>query len=327
VNGWFTLNPSHNPEWKDFTPLEWVAKRQPKRLMVQIGHNHGLFQFGFEAQYEGDPATGFTQKGTSPDQQPPDDYWTQWEKVASGLAALPAGVGTILVVLLPKVGAVASLEPGSDKRTAGYADFYEPAFIPTANVLGHDQVKTADETIRDFINPKIRKIITDAASAAGNAGRLKFLDAWAMFDGYDYKNSLQASRRIRINTNQYIDNRYLDGSGRGFLSWLPGSQLVQGGFQSVDGMHPTGAGYAVLASKALDLLGLKYDMGALLGTAFGRDQLLSNFPVQLDYLDSALHLIRDAARADHFIPDFQKPLTENSHVVEVLHAMTAVFHP
>jgi hypothetical protein len=119
----------------------------------------------------------------------------------------------------------------------------------------------------------------------------------------------------------------LDGSGRGFLSWLPGSQLVQGGFQSVDGMHPTGAGYAVLASKALDLLGLKYDMGALLGTAFGRDQLLSNFPVQLDYLDSALHLIRDAARADHFIPDFQKPLTENSHVVEVLHAMTAVFHP
>ncbi len=414
INGWFTLNPSHNPDWDTFTPLKWAEVREPRRLMVQIGHNHGLFQFGFEAKDQGDPATGFTQKGSAPFQQPPDEFWTQWQKLADGLAALPKSIETILIVLLPKVGAVASLAPSSDRRTDGYADFYEPAwvfavlsgrilagssgternprlahrgrrsferrskicgthrasgscsprihnplgvlpgitaatthaerrlssppiptqsseeppaFIPKPNILSGAQVQIADETIRDVINPKIRQIVTDAATVTGTQARVKFLDAWAVFDGYDYKDSLQVTRRIWVNTKEYVDNRYLNGAPPLLnLPWLPGNRLVEGGFQSVDGMHPSGAGYAVLASKALKLLGLKSEP-SLLQTAFAEDKLLSQYPVELDYLGSALHVIRNAQHANHFLPDLVQPLNEQSHIAEILHAMATVFHP
>jgi lysophospholipase L1-like esterase len=328
INGWFTLNPSHNPEWQDYTPLKWVEVRQPKRLVVQIGHNHGLFQFGFEAQTVGDPYTGLTQKGTAPFQQQPDDYWIQWQKVADALAALPRSIETIVVVLLPKVGAVASLEPGSDKRVNSYSDFYEPAFIPTPNVLSRDQVEAADETIRTKINAQIQKIVTDSAKAAGTDSRLKFLDTWALFDADDYKNTLQATRRVRVDTNHYIDNRYLHGTPPlVHLPWLPGNRLAAGGFLSVDGMHPSGAGYAVLAGEVMKLLGLKYDPSDLLQTAFNDDKLLSQYPVELDYLGSALHLLRTAQHANHFIANLVQPLDDNSHLVSILHAMTSVFHP
>jgi hypothetical protein len=328
INGKFTLNPSQNPDFGDFTPLKWVAAREPKRLMVQIGHNHGLFQFGFEAQSVGDPSTGLTQPGTSPFQQQPDDYWTQWQKLGDGLAALPPSVQTILVVLLPKVGAVASLEPGSDKRSNNYADFYEPAFIPAPNILSGDQVAEADRVIRDTINQRIQKIVTDAAAAKGAVGRLKFLDSWAYFDSKDYKNYLQTPRRIRVDTNHYVDNRYLNGAPPLVnLPWLPGNRLVEGGFQSIDGMHPSGVGYAAIASEAMKLLGLNHDPSSLLQTAFSDDKLLSQYPVEMDYLGSILHTLRDAQHANHFVPNPQAELTENSHIVDVLHAMTGVFHP
>lgn len=328
INGWFTLNPGRNEEWKDYTPLKWAEVREPKRLVIQVGHNHGLFQFGFEAKEQGTPETGFTQPGTSPFKQQPDGFWKQWEDLAEGLAALPKSIGTILVVLLPKIGGVASLEPRSDKRLGGYADFYEPAFVPSPNVLSREQVEAADKAIRNILNPRIKQIITDAAVAAGTEKRVKFLDAWTVFDRDDYKNSLQTGRRIRVDANQLVDNRYLQGAPP-FLNLpiLPHNRLVAGGFQSVDGMHPTGVGYAVIAAAALQELGLNGNISELLQRAFDEDKLLSQYPPELDYLVWTLRILRAAQHANDFVQVQPHQLSGDSHVVDLLNAMMAVFHP
>src|SRR5262249_27157687 len=97
INGRFVLNPSQNPAFDGFTPVDWVRARRPQRLLVQIGHNHGLYLIGSEAkdvpfdQPGGDGLHG--------------DFWSQWQTLAANLADLPAEVGTIIVALLPKVGA------------------------------------------------------------------------------------------------------------------------------------------------------------------------------------------------------------------------------
>jgi hypothetical protein len=45
-----------------------------------------------------------------------------------------------------------------------------------------------------------------------------------------------------------IENRYLDGQPQIALGALFMLKLIAGGFLSVDGMHPSGCGYAVFAS-------------------------------------------------------------------------------
>jgi hypothetical protein len=89
------IRPEDPDRQRDFTPLDWVKIREPEILAVQIGHNHGLLSVGFSAEDKGitngDPIHG--------------GYFEQRQKLADGLAALPATVQTILVTMLPKVGA------------------------------------------------------------------------------------------------------------------------------------------------------------------------------------------------------------------------------
>src|SRR5262249_35997046 len=120
INARFTLNPSQEPAFNELTPLDWVSERRPRRLLVQVGHNHGLYQIGSQAE-----DVSFTQPGSSGVY---GDYWSQWQKLATALAGLPPEVGTIVVALLPKIGAVANLQPRETLRESGYARSYGPVF-------------------------------------------------------------------------------------------------------------------------------------------------------------------------------------------------------
>src|SRR5262249_38970651 len=158
--------------------------RRPRRLLVQIGHNHGLYLIGSEAkdvpfdQPGGDGLHG--------------DFWSQWQTLAANLAGLPAEVGTIIVALLPKVGAVANLEPREADRENGYALTYGPVLSASSSILPGPRLAAIDQSIRDA-NARIQQIVTDAATAAGTAGRLLFLDAFALLDAFDFKNSLDSN--------------------------------------------------------------------------------------------------------------------------------------
>jgi hypothetical protein len=317
VNARFVLNPQQKSEYMNFSALDWVEKREPETLLVQIGHNAGLFPFGFEAKDQPSVAQG-DHDGL--------DYFGQWKKVADRLAALPASsVKNILVVLLPKVGAVAALHPTSSQRVNGYAPFYEPRILPVSRTLSGARVAAMDGMIRET-NRQIEKVVRASAKSAGTEGRLKFLDAYASLEGLDFKNSLDDKRRLKLTGNQLIDNRYLDGRPN-FPQVLKGT-LVAGGYQSIDGMHASGVGYADLASRAMQALGLRHtaaDRSTLLRRGFDEDSLLSRYPLELDGLIRLIDIARSFIRAGHFIPATTETLTDQTHLAVALPMLSSAF--
>jgi GDSL-like Lipase/Acylhydrolase len=316
LNARFTLNPAQGADFANFTSLDWVRQREPEILAVQIGHNHGLFSIGFSAEDKGitngDPVHG--------------GYFDQWQKLADGLAALPDTVQTILVTLLPKVGATGNLKPRGDERVNGYAPFYEPVLSTHTTVLLGSRLGEIDQEIRQ-VNQKIQDIVTNAAKATGSEKRLVFLDTWDLLDKLDYKNSLQKTRRIQVDSGVTIDNRYLDGQPQIALGALFKLKLIAGGFLSVDGMHPSGSGYAVFASEAMKLLGLQPNLADLLKTSFGQDTLLSKYPGELDALVRILAILRTLEHAGQFTHAPAGPLTDVSNLADILRVMKTTFNP
>jgi hypothetical protein len=315
INGRFTLNPSQDPAFNDLTPIDWVRARKPRRLLVQIGHNHGLYEIGSMAR-----DVPFDQPGD----QVHGTYWEQWETLARALASLPAEVETILVALLPKVGAVANLQPREVDRANGYAPTYGPTFSVSTDVLSGERLAAIDGQIREA-NGRIQDTLNQAAAEAGSAGRLKFLDTFALFEGFDYKNSLDAGRRVRVSGNVAIDNRYLGGSFHLFPLNMAGWRLNAGGLQSIDGMHPSGCGYARLALEAMGILGLQADAAALLQRAFAEDTLLSRYPMELGVVVGLLQALRNLVRVNDFIHTGQTFLTDQLHIADALRLMASPF--
>jgi len=159
INSRFTLNPSQIPDFNAFTPLEWVRARLPKRLLVQVGHNHGLYQIGSQAD-----DVAFDQPGGD---RLHGDYWSQWQNLANELARLPAEIGVIVVALLPKIGAVANLDPRETDRVGGYAPTYGPIFSVSTAILTGKRLTAIDQAIQDG-NKRIRDIVTEAALVQGS---------------------------------------------------------------------------------------------------------------------------------------------------------------
>jgi len=312
INARFVLNPQQKAAYDKFSPLDWVDHRQPETLLVQTGHNHGLFPFGFEAKDQPTITKG-DHDGL--------DYWGQWQKVAERLANLPASTKHILVMLLPKVGGVAELHPTSPKRFNGYAPFYEPRILPVANILRGARVAEIDRLIQE-VNRTIEKIVRDAAKMTGTENRLTFVDAYQELDSLDYKNSLDPKRQLKLTGKITIDNRYLDGKPN--FPDILGGKLTAGGFQSVDGMHPSGVGYADLASQAMTALGLPHssaDREKLLRRAYDEDTLLSQYPLELDMLVRIVDITRSLIHRNQFVPAMPTTAAEEPHLALVLPAL------
>jgi hypothetical protein len=318
INGRFTLNPSQDPAFNDMTPIDWVRARRPRRLLVQIGHNHGLYEIGSMArdvpfdQPGGDGLHG--------------DYWAQWETLARALAGLPNEVETILVALLPKVGAVANLQPREVDRDNGYAQTYGPVFSVSTDVLPGERLAAIDGQIGQA-NGRLQALLGQAAADAGTAGRLNFLDTYALFEGFDYKNSLDPGLRVRVSADVALDNRYVNGSFHVLPLNMAGWRLSAGGLESIDGMHPSGCGYARLALEAMRLLGLPAEAGPLLGRAFTEDTLLSRYPIELGVVVGLLQALRNLVRVNDFIHTGETFLTDQLHIADALRLMESPFLP
>jgi len=316
VNARFVLNPRQKAEFNDFSALDWIEQRQPETLVLHCGHNHGLFEFGFAAKDQPNVTQG-DHDGL--------DYFGQWQKVAVRIAALPASVQRIVVVLLPKVGAVSALHPVSNQRSNGYALAYEPRILPVARKLKGTRVAEIDAIIRET-NHRIEKVMRAAAKASGIDERFTFINVYDELDALDFKNSLESKRRLRVSKNLLIDNRYLDGKPN-FPAVFAGT-LVAGGFQSIDGMHASGVGYADLASKVMTALGLPHtakQRETLLQKAFDEDTLLSNYPIELDGLIRLIDIARTFIGVNHFIPQPAAVLGDSTHIATALPMLASAF--
>ncbi len=286
INARFTLNPSQDPAYANLSPMGWVAMRQPKRLIVHVGHNHGLYSVG------GDGLDVSVTQGS---------FWQDFGRLATALAALPNSIEQIVIVLLPKVGATANLKPVGTNRTNGYADQYDPVFATASTSLSGEQLSKIDQSIV-AANAQIIALMNTAAGAT--ASRYRFVDTYQFLDSFDYKNYRSAGNQITTPLFT-IDNDYIDGTSvphntmpsvaRPVLTFT--STVTDGGMQSVDGMHLTGAGYCALAAKIMDVMGWQYDKNALLIKGYGEDPLLSNFPTQIPALIGLLKTFRGSQRS------------------------------
>lgn len=315
INARFTLNPTRDPAFAGFTMLDWVRARKPETLVVQIGHNHGLYEVGSRAAAKPIDGTDAVYGA----------FWDQWARLATDLAALPPEVGTIAVVLLPKVSAVANLSAQGPNRTNGYADTYDPVFAPSAGSLTGAELAAIDAQIR-AANDRVRALVLSAATTAGTAARVKFVDTYALFENYDFKNAPDPARRIDLGDGIVVDNRYLDAVTER-QSWFarPTRYWAAGGLQSADGMHPTGCGYALFASEVMAALNLPHDRMALLRQGYAEDRLLSAVPGELGVVVRLLALLRELDRLNRLLGDRTTLFGEGLGLGDALRFMRQAF--
>ncbi|MDY3556663.1 SGNH/GDSL hydrolase family protein [Gemmata sp. JC717] len=307
INARFTLNPSQNPAFANFTQMDWVRERRPKNLVVQAGHNHGLYETGNNAKLPSGGVTGATD-GVS--------FFDQWRELARQLAELPREVERIVVCLLPKLSTVANLRPKGEERRDGYAPSYEAVFSIAPDTMDGTELAAVDKSIRDA-NTEIEEIVKAAAQKTGTEGRVTFFSVYRQLEDFDFKNTGDPARRLPVPNHPTVDNNYLD---RTFFR----QDLVKGGLQSADGLHPTAVGYALLASRLIEHLGVQPDRNVDLAQAFDDDILLTTRSGRLDALVGLLRLIR-RSRVDLGHELLRGGAQDEMGVSDIVHMAQATF--
>lgn len=281
INGQFTLNPTGDAAFDDLTQLDWAFARKPETLVVHFGHNDGLYPIGGYGQ--------IPESGLAPMKK------AYLEGIKQALSA-PAEIGHLVIILLPKISCVANLVPEGDRLPDGfYHESYKTAFPYEASILGKDlaemdaQIKAINGEARTLIGPRQAK------------RRITVIDTYQVFSKYDFKNTGSPSAQIRIEDALPIDNRYLEGRivpetplpGGGNLATRPTRTFKQGGFQSIDGMHPSAVGYAAFAVELANEMNLPRNKEAILKKALKKEKLITDFPSPLPGFIGLVNLIKD----------------------------------
>lgn len=288
LNSAAALNPTHDEKYADHRQLDWVRLRKPETLIIHAGHNDGLYAIGGMAQY--------------------DDLYSSEEsylKLLDELDQLPPEIQNIIVITYPKISSVANLVGYGDVDYIGdspYFENYRPRFAFTPNSLSGTQLSQLDQRILSInyaVQEKIRTLNTSA--------RFDTVDTYSIFEANDYKNTQDPALQTRIG-DYTIDNRYIQGT----KPFRPGPRrrlpqrprFAHGGFQSLDGMHPSAVGYAVLAietiKKLRDRLGLQPLVQAqeatILRASLERETLITRYPLNLDKLMNTVAVFRGRER-------------------------------
>jgi len=130
------------------------------------------------------------------------------------------------------------------------------------------------------------------------------IDGYLFMKKFDYKNLGGIDRQIKIK-NKVIDNRYLKGDeitrirrrGPHRTEYQRSYKFEHGGFFSLDGMHPSAIGYALIAIEIMRELGLSYNKERILETALKHENLVSHYSRGFYSFDRVLTLL------DFVLPD------------------------
>jgi lysophospholipase L1-like esterase len=252
IVGRFALNPSNDLGLADMTQLKWVDRRKPKYLFVEIGHNGGDSAY-FGSASSGEPIAPnyqVTSNGFCKDR-----YVRVMKLLIGDLLQLEAGAPEkIFIGLLPKMSAVSNLEPqGGRAGTSDYFDFYVPAINFNHNRFTAAEMAAADQAVA-WAN---QQLVTFVAQI-DKTNRIELIDTYALFAQYDYKHGryhMGPGQPVWVNnlqiTNEYITGRPIPSGIRGTYKFV----FDKGGFEGVDGCHPSAVGYAVYALEVLGKLG------------------------------------------------------------------------
>ncbi len=277
LNARFTLNPTGKQRYRGFTQVGLVAARLPKRLLINIGSNNGLWEMAFEAN----PAGQIRMK-------------QELLVLAQQLNALPPDVADIYFNSLGVPSTVPNLMPVSEyqewKRKPGpgaYYDKYENRFGFEYGTMTGAQLERLDARVAKA-NEEARQILR---AAFDNRKRLHFVDLASLQKSRDAKHRRQTKKNVvRLKNRKTLSNVTTEANFFG--------DFARGGLAGLDGMHPTVVGYALMAGRVLKAIA-KAEPGQRpkdidLDQAFERDKLLTDMP---GIWSLALWLWRDIRRA------------------------------
>ena len=227
LNTAFLLNPTGDPDFEDLTSLEWVASRKPRRLLINIGSNEGLFRIGISGAVTREYLDGVK---TIP---------ALTQTLAEALRDHCADVEHIYFNTLIRPRVIANLAPRTDDemfQTPG--DAYFKRYVGRLGSIGGisaAQMQRFDETVRE-VNESCARILRDTLG-----GKAHVIDTYALADDFDGKHYGNA-RKVQVqrgNTPLRLSNLPFSANIFGFR---------QGGLFSLDNMHLTKPGYTLLSN-------------------------------------------------------------------------------
>ena len=300
LNARFTLNPSGKPRYRGFTQVGLVAARRPKRLLINIGSNNGLWDMVFEAK----PAGKISMK-------------KELRILAQQLNALPPDVADIYFNSLGVPSTVPNLMPTPDhlewERKPGpgaYYDRYENRFGFGYGTITGAQLERLDARVAEA-NEEARQILR---AAFDDKKRLHFVDLAGLQKSRDAKHRKRTKNNVvKLKNRKTLSNVTTEANIFG--------GFARGGLAGLDGMHPTVVGYALMAERVLKAIA-KAEPGERpkaidFDLAFERDKLLTDMP---GIWSVALWLWRDIRRAQGRGDPDPASAPERSDIASVLDA-------
>jgi hypothetical protein len=237
LNTAFLLNPSVVNELDELTPVDLVALRKPKRLLVNIGSNEGLFMGGLLARYDDaarESIAAIPRKMVELGKAMIDRFGSYMPQ-------------TIVFNTLVRPSAIANLTPrpfSAKPNNSGYFDRYYGNLVNSSNIAG-TLIKAFDEQIA-----KVNREVETGLRAAfkGKNTKLVFADLYALSTRHDDKQGREAEGdEIRVSLNGK-DNVHLTN----FPLWCFAAS--GGGLFSLDNMHLSTVGYAAMADTVVKAL-------------------------------------------------------------------------
>lgn len=268
INTAFVLNPRRDPgsKWADKTPLEIVAERRPKRLLVNVGANDGLWTVCLQAiTTDFDPAR----------------IATDMHDLGVRLAEMKAAgqVDQIYFNLMPKASCVANLMPRRDPDRPPGGSGYYPEYLGRLGQFG--SLTAGDMHAIDQELLALNHAIRDDFESLFPEGGISFIDSYALLAERDDKH-FRDSKPIWVH-NWRINNVPLQGFSH------------KGGLFGLDNLHPTTVGYAAFAQAVCEQIvateGLQPVQPIDFTRAFDSDSLLGDVPPLLDVENLLIDLV------------------------------------
>lgn len=234
LNAAFLLNPSAHPELMDKTSLDLVALRKPKRLLVNIGSNEGIFMGCMLARLDDAIIRSV------------EAIPEKMEQLAAEMRRRFAPDCAPLIVFnsLVRPSAVANLTQrnfASQNQGCGtYYDLYYGNLLNTSNIPG-SAVAEFDRLIVKVNAEAARKV--KAVFAGDTRHKILFADINALSKSHDDKHGCERKTdriMVRLNGREGVH-----------LTNFPLWSFVAsgGGLFSLDNMHLTSVGYAMMANE------------------------------------------------------------------------------
>lgn len=271
-NAYFVLNPTKNRCVDKMTVIQQVEFRRPKRLLVNIGANNGLYRIAFLAAGldSGKQIQKFAQKKSTKelsDLREPNLKIREFskEKLHEDMARLIARLSAIDGLEEVYINNLAlPSQPANMIATPGG---FRSALFYSKVVRSQDMV--ANDTFVRGVNDELRKLIEMTNRTRATGPRFVYVDVAKVLDKYDYKACIGQKPEAECKDKRfavsgeifgfpasetvYLDNRPINPvATRGYTTGADFKpKLSQGGLFSFDNMHLSTVGYELMAQAVL----------------------------------------------------------------------------